>query len=97
MRNRRELASLLSSQVFSLGPVDEASLVKPADIITDSLVRQAAREGGARIIDLAQGLCPESRCQFWRDGILLYADPNHLTRAGAEYALRGQDPIPNAN
>jgi len=93
MRSRGELASLLSPQVFSFDAVDEASLVKPADRITDSEVRQAASEGGAQIIDLARNLCPESRCRFVDDGTLLYADSNHLTPAGAEYALRGQDPL----
>jgi hypothetical protein len=93
MRNRRDLAALLSSQVFSLDPVDEASLISLADASTDSQVRQAALEGGARIIDLAKNLCPESRCRFWSNGVLLYADSSHLTDAGAEYALRGQDPI----
>ena len=97
MRSRGELASLLSSQVLSLSPVDEASLIKPADTITAIKVRQAASEGGAQIIDLAQNLCPASRCRFWDDGVLLYADSGHLTRAGAEYALRGQDPISNVH
>jgi peptidoglycan/LPS O-acetylase OafA/YrhL len=97
MRSRGEVASLLSSQVFSLGPVDEASLLKPADTITDIEVRQAASEGGAQIIDLAQNLCPASRCRFWDNGVLLYADSGHLTLAGAEYALRGQDPISNVH
>lgn len=97
MSSRRELAAVLSSQVFSLGPVDEASLISPADAITDRQVRQAASEGGAGIIDLAQNICPKSRCQFWSNGILLYADPGHLTHAGAEYALRGQDPIASVN
>ena len=93
MRSRGELASLLSSRVFSLAPVNEASLLKPTDTITNIEVRQAASEGGAEIIDLAQNLCPASRCRFWDNGVLLYADSGHLTPAGAEYALRGQDPI----
>jgi peptidoglycan/LPS O-acetylase OafA/YrhL len=95
MRSRGELASLLSSRVFSLGPVDAASLIKSADTITDIEVRQAASEGGAQMIDLTQNLCPASRCRFWDNGVLLYADTGHLTRAGAEYALRGLDPISN--
>ena len=95
MRSRGELASLLSPQVFSLAPVEEASLIKPADTITDIEVRQAASESGVQIIDLAQNLCPASRCRFWDNGVLLYADSGHLTSAGAEYALRGQDPISN--
>lgn len=95
--SRGELASLLSSQVFSLGPVDEASLIKPADTITEIEIRQAASEGGAQIIDLARNLCPASRCRFWDNGVLLYADSGHLTTAGAEYALRGQDPIVNVH
>jgi hypothetical protein len=93
MRSRGELAHLLSSQVFSLDAVDEASLITPADTITDRDVRQAALEGGAQIIDLARNLCPEARCRFLDNGVLLYADSSHLTAAGAEYALRGQDPI----
>lgn len=97
MRSRGELASLLSSRVVSLGPVDEESLIRPVDIITDREVRQAASEGGAQIIDLAQKLCPASRCRFWNNGVLLYSDSSHLTPAGAEYALRGQDPLSNIN
>jgi peptidoglycan/LPS O-acetylase OafA/YrhL len=93
MRSRGELASLLSPQVFSFGAVEESSLITPADRVTDFEVRQAASEGGAQIIDLARNLCPGSRCRFVDNGILLYADSNHLTPAGAEYALRGQDPL----
>lgn len=97
MRSRGELASLLSSQILSLDAVDEQSLIKPADTITDGEVRQAASEGGAQIIDLARNLCPGARCRFFDNGVLLYADSSHLTPAGAEYALRGQDPISNLN
>ena len=97
MRSRGELATLLSSQIFSLDAVDEESLIKPADTITDSEVRRAASEGGAQIIDLARNLCPASRCRFLNNGVLLYADSSHLTPAGAEYALRGQDPISQIN
>jgi peptidoglycan/LPS O-acetylase OafA/YrhL len=98
MRSRGELASLLSPQVLSIeDSVDEASLIKPADIITDTEVRQAASEGGAQIINLAQNLCPGSRCRFWDNGVLLYSDSDHLTPAGAEIALRGQDLISSTN
>jgi peptidoglycan/LPS O-acetylase OafA/YrhL len=97
MRSRGELAHLLSAQVLSLDAVDEASLITPADTITDREVRQAASEGGAQIIDLARNLCPAARCRFLDNGVLLYADSSHLTPAGAEYALRGQDPISSIN
>jgi peptidoglycan/LPS O-acetylase OafA/YrhL len=93
IRSRGELAHLVSSQVFSLDAVDEASLITPADTITDREVRQAASEGGAQIIDLARNLCPDARCRFLDNGVLLYSDSSHLTPDGAAYALRGQDPI----
>jgi peptidoglycan/LPS O-acetylase OafA/YrhL len=93
MSSRGQLAALLSPYPFSLNPVDERSLITRADAITDSEVRQAASEGGAQIIDLARNLCPGSSCSFWNNGVLLYSDSQHLTPAGAEYALQGQDPI----
>jgi hypothetical protein len=93
MKSRGELATLISSHVFSLDPVAMESLVKPADTTADAEVRLASFEEGAQIIDLARNLCPRARCDFWNGGVLLYADKQHLTPAGAEYALRGQDPI----
>ena len=93
MRVRGKLATLLSPHVFSLDPVAQESLIKPADEIADREVRKAASEGQAQVIDLGQNLCPASRCRFWNNGILLYSDSGHLTPAGARYALGAQDPI----
>jgi hypothetical protein len=59
----------------------------------DAEVRQAAQEGGALVMDLKRNLCPSSRCRFWDNGVLYYSDSSHLTLAGAEYALRGQDAV----
>ncbi len=93
LTTRRHLAGLLSSRVLTTEPVPDQQLIKQADTITDGEVRQAASEGGARILDLRRNLCPESVCSFWNHGTLLYSDTQHLTPAGAEYALRGLDPI----
>ena len=94
MRSRGELATLLSSQIFSLDAVDEEDfLIKPADTITDSEVRRAASEGDAHIIDLARNLCPASRCRFLDNGVLLYADASHLTPAAPNMRSGGR--IPN--
>jgi SGNH domain (fused to AT3 domains) len=93
IKHRGELAGLLSSRAASLDPVAEDNVITPADTIADREVRQAAAEAGAEIVDLSRNLCAGSRCRFWDSGVLLYSDPSHLTAAGAEYALRGQDPI----
>jgi peptidoglycan/LPS O-acetylase OafA/YrhL len=93
IRRRGTLATLVSSHLFSLDAVPEQSLIKSTDMTADAEVRKAAQEGGAPVMDLRRNLCPASRCRFWDNGVLYYADPSHLTLAGAEYALRGQDSI----
>jgi peptidoglycan/LPS O-acetylase OafA/YrhL len=89
MRWRRSIASLLSSRSMSLDPVLQNILIGPAYVRADKIVRQAAAESGAQILDLDRNLCKESHCRFWDSGVLLYADSHHLTNSGAEYALRG--------
>ena len=96
MRRRGELALMLSRHIFSLDPIPEDSLVKPADKIAEGFVRDSATEGGAEIVNLAQNLCPGSRCAFWDNGVLFYSDTHHITPAGAENALRGFNPIADA-
>jgi peptidoglycan/LPS O-acetylase OafA/YrhL len=93
IRRRGTIATLVSSHLFSLDAVPEQSLVKPTDMAADAEVRQAAQEGGALVMDLKRNLCPSSRCRFWDNGVLYYSDSSHLTLAGAEYALRGQDAV----
>lgn len=97
IRTRGELANVLSSHVLSLDSVPQQNLIKPADALADSEIRHAARQAGATILDLSRNLCPSGQCRFWNDGILFYSDSQHLTAAGAEYALRGQDPIASTN
>lgn len=93
IRRRGTLATLVCSHLFSLDAVPEQSLLKPADMTADGQVRLAAREGGAQVMDLRGNLCPLSRCRFWENGVLYYSDQSHLTLAGAEHALRGQDSL----
>jgi len=93
IRRRGTLATFVSSRLFSLDAVPEQSLIKLTDMMADSEVKKAAQEGGAAVMNLRRNLCPSSRCRFWDNGVLYYADPSHLTLAGAEYALRGQDLI----
>lgn len=97
IRRRGQLASLLSSQKASLAPVAEESAISPVDVIADREVCEAATEGGAQLLDLSRNLCADSHCRFWDNGVLLYSDSSHLTAAGAEYALRGQDPFALSN
>ncbi len=97
IKQRGELASLLSPRAASLDPIPEESVFTPTDTAAEREVRLAAKEGGATVVDLSRNLCADSRCRFWDDGVLLYSDPSHLTAAGAEYALRAQDPISIAN
>jgi hypothetical protein len=96
MKWRRSVATLLSSRSFSLEPVDQEDLIKPADVIANSIVKLAAAEGGAQVLDLERNLCAGSHCRFWNNGVLFYADSQHLTTAGAEYALRGKELISEA-
>jgi len=80
-----------------LDPVVQESLIKPADAAADKIVRQTAEEGGAQLLDLGRNLCAGSLCRFWNSGVLFYADSQHLTTAGAEYALRGENLVSNVN
>ena len=93
IRQRGALATLVSSHVFSLDAVPEQTLIKPAYLTADAEIKQAAQEGGAVVMDLKRNLCASSSCRFWDNGVLYYSDQSHLTLAGAEYALRGQDSI----
>jgi hypothetical protein len=93
IKQRGELASLLSSRAASVDPIAGDNVRTPADTIVERGVREAAAEAGAEVLDLSKNLCTDSHCRFWQNGILLYSDRSHLTAAGAEYALRGQDPI----
>jgi peptidoglycan/LPS O-acetylase OafA/YrhL len=97
IKRRGDLAALLSSHIFSLDPVAEQTLIKPADKMTDAVVKMTAAEAGAEFVDLTENLCPESHCAFWHNGVLFYSDTHHVTPAGAEYALGGRDPIADAN
>jgi peptidoglycan/LPS O-acetylase OafA/YrhL len=93
IKARLNVASMLSSHVFSLDSVPKDSLTTVPDNITDQEVRQAALDGGAQLIDLARNICPDANCRFWDKGALLYSDSNHLSAYGAMYALQGQEPI----
>jgi peptidoglycan/LPS O-acetylase OafA/YrhL len=97
IKQRGEVASLLSSRASSLDPIPEDIVFTSTDTRAEREVRLAAAEGGAQIIDLSRKICADSRCRFWDNGVLLYSDTSHLTAAGAEYALREQDPIAIAN
>lgn len=97
MKGRRSLATLLASGSVSLAPIMQETLIKPADAAADKIVRQTAEEGGAQLLDLGRNLCAGSLCRFWNSGVLFYADSQHLTTAGAEYALRGENLVSNVN
>jgi peptidoglycan/LPS O-acetylase OafA/YrhL len=53
-----------------------------------NILKSIAERDGADYINLSEAMCVESRCQYERDGIPLYFDRGHLTKAGAQYALR---------
>jgi len=93
IKRRGELAWLLSPRAASFSSMAEENVFTPADARVEREVREGAAEGGAEILDLPKSLCMDSPCRFFKDGVLLYADRSHLTAAGAEYALRGEDAI----
>jgi peptidoglycan/LPS O-acetylase OafA/YrhL len=97
IKRRGELATLLSSHIFSLDPVAEQTLIKPADKMADTVVKETAIRAGAEFVNLTENLCPELHCAFWNNGILFYSDTHHVTPAGAKHALGGVDPIADAN
>ena len=42
---------------------------------------RAARGLAVRFVDLNDVVCPASRCETERDGLVVYSDDNHLTRS----------------
>jgi peptidoglycan/LPS O-acetylase OafA/YrhL len=50
-----------------------------------------ARYSDLNIYDLKKNLCEDGECTFLSHGSLLYIDPNHLSRTGAEKALANLD------
>ena len=46
-----------------------------------------ARQPGVSIVDPASLVCPDSACRVMKDGILLYRDDDHLSRAGVRELL----------
>jgi len=44
---------------------------------------ELARQGAVTVIDLGPALCDAAGCPGERDGVVLYSDDNHISRAGA--------------
>lgn len=86
---RRMLARWLGAK-----GADDPGSTAPGDddaaAMADSLLRQTlAGEAGATLVDLRAPLCSAAGQCAYRDGDrLLYLDNNHLSPAGARYALR---------
>jgi len=57
------------------------------DLRADAIVRSVAEGDDAQLIDLDAALCAEARCRYVESGRLLYMDSNHLSIAGAKFAL----------
>ena len=65
------------------------SLVSPlADDASRILEATTANVPGARLIALRDILCNRHRCRTSQDGVPLYIDPQHLSRAGADFVLK---------
>ena len=82
----RNVSLYLAKQAWSRSPVAlQLSKARHAQLTADvaALVRKAARDSGAEVIDPADALCPGADCLFARDGVSLYVDNNHLTSDGS--------------
>jgi peptidoglycan/LPS O-acetylase OafA/YrhL len=85
---RRTVASLLRVKV------DDSGLSRPTMVKADKTAEQlleSAKNGnpGSELVDLQASLCTaHADCLYVAQGRALYWDEQHLTPAGAEYALR---------
>jgi peptidoglycan/LPS O-acetylase OafA/YrhL len=71
-----------------IGSVPRSVVDTPEDLRASSIVDRAAGSS-AEVIGLKQNLCNDWFCDFYADGLLLYADPQHLSLAGSRRALEG--------
>jgi peptidoglycan/LPS O-acetylase OafA/YrhL len=83
---RRELKKLLWKVNDSSGVVPHSE--GPNNTRLEVLLREVAARHHAEIIDLYGALCDGSTCRYALNGQPFFEDPHHLTRLGAEFALR---------
>jgi peptidoglycan/LPS O-acetylase OafA/YrhL len=83
---RRELEKLLWKGNSSSGVIPHSEGSNNTRL--EALLRQTAARHHAEIIDLYGALCDGSTCRYALNGQPLFEDPHHLTRLGAEYAIR---------
>jgi peptidoglycan/LPS O-acetylase OafA/YrhL len=60
----------------------------PGKTRMESRLRRVAARHDAEVVDLYAGLCVQSTCRYALNGQPLFEDPHHLTRLGAELAMR---------
>jgi peptidoglycan/LPS O-acetylase OafA/YrhL len=85
---RRAMAGALMPGTHAGGSVPGSEIETREDDIASAIIDQSAGTA-ARIFDLRKNLCDHRSCYFYADGLLLYADSQHLSLAGARRALHG--------
>jgi hypothetical protein len=74
-------------------PMSRAELDRQQQRIRSLLTQAAARHPNLRIFALADALCPDGTCPYLDERGLLYADNNHVSNAGADFAAPALDPL----
>jgi peptidoglycan/LPS O-acetylase OafA/YrhL len=67
-------------------------VLEQRDLRANAIVRSVAEADGVQLIDLTAALCAQGICRYMQSGHLFYMDSNHLTIAGAKFAL-GKAPL----
>jgi peptidoglycan/LPS O-acetylase OafA/YrhL len=92
----RRLVATLANTRLSNETFPQAGAVEPQNPEVDRIVEATGHLAGARYMNLFPTFCDGARCRF-RDGeALLFADPSHLSVAGADYALRDMRLVPTS-
>jgi hypothetical protein len=88
---RRELEGLLwrVDHTSGLTPHEKNS----AEIRSEAMLKGIAQSQHVELIDLYAALCDGSKCRYALDGQSFFEDSQHLTRLGAEFAMRNYSDI----
>jgi hypothetical protein len=78
-----DVPTCLSRRAARLPFATDCGFAPDQDFITHAQRAQdrAARGLGVRFVDLNDVVCPASRCETERGGLVVYSDDNHLTRS----------------
>lgn len=92
-QNGKDIGRCLAKMSFLEQPLNLCSFDRHLADIRQKRVLDFLREveGDARVIWLADGMCPNGTCQASESGVFIYRDNGHLSREGSAYIGKKMD------